>query len=101
MSADHTSGELTISVKGQGLHVDRIHVTSSKQRNFEAFRIYRHAGSASQSNVTRWKKARFYDAGRTRFAAATWEINRNFRHGTWLCAIAKQSSGNPCIRIHR
>jgi uridine phosphorylase len=102
MSANDTSEEVTISVKGRGLHVDTIHVTSSRQRNFEAFRVYRHTGSAAtQSNVTRWKKARSHNAGMTHFAAASWKVNRNFPHGTWLCAIARQSSGNPCIRVHR
>ncbi|MFC7841912.1 hypothetical protein [Streptomyces sp. NPDC057382] len=102
MSANDTNEEVTISVKGRGLHVDTITVTSSKQRNYEAFRVYRHTGSsASQSNVTRWKTARFHNAGMTRLAAASWKVNRTFPHGTWLCAMAKQSSGSPCIRVHR
>jgi hypothetical protein len=102
MSAKDTSEEVTISVKGQGLHVDTITVTSSKQRNYEAFRVYRHTGSAAtQSNVTRWKKARFHNAGVTRFSAASLKVDRPFPHGTWLCAMARKSSGNPCIRVHR
>jgi hypothetical protein len=102
MSAKDTSEEVTISVKGQGLHVDTITVTSSRQRTSDALRVYRHTGSAAtQSNVTRWKKARFHKAGMTRFAAASWKVNRTFPHGTWLCAVARKSSGNPCIRIHR
>ncbi|MFE1075175.1 hypothetical protein ACFW5W_28650 [Streptomyces sp. NPDC058783] len=93
---------MTISVKGKGLHVDSITVTSSKQRNGEAFRIYRHAGSAAtQSNVTKWKAAKFVDAGMTKFSMASWKVNRNFPHGTWLCASSKKSSGNPCIKVHR
>src|SRR5690606_33590593 len=102
MSADRTKGEVTISVKGRGLHVETIHVTSSRQRTLEAFRVYRHTGSAAtQSNVTRWKKARFHKAGMTRFAMASWRIDRKFPHGTWLCATAKKSPGNPCIQVRR
>ncbi|MFF4983769.1 hypothetical protein ACFY3O_27420 [Streptomyces sp. NPDC001046] len=102
MSAHDTSEEVTISVKGQGLHVDTITVTSSRHRHSEAFRVYRHTGSAAtQSNVTRWKTARFHTAGMTRFAAASWKIDARFPHGTWLCAVARKSSGNPCIRVKR
>ncbi|MEG8281286.1 hypothetical protein [Streptomyces sp. AHA2] len=102
MSAHDTSEEVTISVKGQGLHVDTITVTSSRHRTSEAFRVYRHTGSAAtQSNVTRWKTARSHTAGMTRVAAASWKVNATFPHGTWLCAVARKSSGNPCIRVHR
>ncbi|CAM5619168.1 hypothetical protein SGLAM104S_03082 [Streptomyces glaucescens] len=102
MSARDTSEAVTISVKGQGLHVDAITVTSSRHRNSEAFRVYRHTGSAAaKSNVTRWKTARFHTAGMTRFAAASWKVNAKFLHGTWLCAVASKSSGNPCIRVQR
>ncbi|MFE1117796.1 hypothetical protein [Streptomyces rochei] len=99
MSAKNTSEDVTISVKGQDLHVDTITVTSSRQRNGEAIRVYRHTGSAAaQSNVTRWKAARYQAAGMPRFAAASWKVNAKFANRTWLCAAARKSSGNPCIR---
>ncbi|MEU6102739.1 hypothetical protein [Streptomyces flaveolus] len=102
MSGDDTDGAVSIYVKGKGLHVDSIDVTSTKQRNGEAFRVYQHTGSAAgQSNVTRWKKAKFVSAGMTKFAMASWKIDKRFPDGTWLCAVSKESSGNPCIRVHR
>src|SRR5690606_19380095 len=102
MSRDRTKGEVTISVKGRGLYVETIHVTSSRQRTSGAFRFCRHTGSAAtQSNVTRWKKARFHKAGVTRFALDSWKIDRKSPYGTWLCATAKKSPGSPCIRVHR
>ncbi|MFE6165823.1 hypothetical protein ACFQ7F_43765 [Streptomyces sp. NPDC056486] len=102
MSADDTNEQVTLSVKGRGLHVDTISVTSEKPRRGERFRVYRHTGSsATESNVTRWKKPRTVTAGMTRFTMASWKINRNFPHGTWLCAVARKASGNPCIKVHR
>ncbi|MFG3552347.1 hypothetical protein [Streptomyces sp. NPDC047725] len=102
MSADDSDGAVTISVKGKGLHVDRITVSNTHQRNGEAFRVYSHTGSwATDSYVTKWKMATFHSAGIKRFSMATWKINRNFPNGTWLCAISKKSSGNPCIKVHR
>jgi uncharacterized protein (DUF2147 family) len=102
MSADDSDGPVTIFVKGRGLHVDRISVTSDKVRRGERFRVYRHTGSAAtSSNVTRWRKAKTYSAGMTHFSGASWKINRNFPHGTWLCAVATKSAGNPCIKVHR
>ncbi len=102
MSGDDTDRAVSIYVKGKGLRVDSIDVTSTKQRNGEAFRVYEHTGSAAtQSYVTRWKRAKFYSAGMTKFAATSWKINKSFPHGTWLCAVSKKSSGNPCIKVHR
>ncbi|MFC7897685.1 hypothetical protein [Streptomyces sp. NPDC057381] len=55
MSGDDTDGAVSIYVKGKALHVDSIHVISTKQRNGEASRVYRHTGSAAtQSYVTKW-----------------------------------------------
>lgn len=102
MSGDDTDGSVSIYVEGKGLHVDRITVSSDKQRNGEKFRVYKHTGSsASSSNVTRWKLAKFTSAGMTKFASASWKINRKFPNGTWLCAVATKSSGNPCLKVHR
>lgn len=102
MSADDTDASVTISVKGKGLHVDRITVSSNQHRNGEKLRAYRHTGSAASiSNVTRWKEAEFHSAGMTKIAMASWKINKNFENGTWLCAEATRSSGNPCIKVHR
>jgi uncharacterized protein (DUF2147 family) len=102
MSADDTNEQVTISVKGRGLHVDRISVTTDNPRRGERVRVYRHTGSAAtQSNVTRWKRTKIYSAGMTRFAGASWKINRSFPHGTWLCAVARKASGNPCVKVHR
>ncbi|MFH9821143.1 hypothetical protein [Streptomyces sp. NPDC017230] len=102
MSGDDTDGAVSIYVKGKGLHVDSIDVISTKQRNGEAFRVYRHTGSAATSSyVTKWKKAKFVNASMTRFSTASWKINKKFPDGTWLCAVSKESSGNPCIKVHR
>ncbi|MEU3663989.1 hypothetical protein AB0E77_30225 [Streptomyces sp. NPDC032940] len=102
MSGSDVDGAVSISVKGKGLRVDSITVSSSKQRNGEAFRVYRHTGSAAaQSYVTKWKQAKFVSAGMTKFAMTSWKINKSFPDGTWLCAVAKESSGNPCIKVHR
>ncbi|MEU4986664.1 MULTISPECIES: hypothetical protein [unclassified Streptomyces] len=102
MSGSDTDEAVSISVKGKGLHVDSISVMSTRQRNGEAFRVYRHTGSAATSSyVTRWKEAKFASAGLTKFASTSWKINKNFPDGTWLCAVSKKSSGNPCIKVHR
>ncbi|WP_338704090.1 hypothetical protein V2W30_40065 (plasmid) [Streptomyces sp. Q6] len=102
MSGSDTEQSVSISVKGRGLHVDSIIVSSDKQRNGEAFRVYRHTGyAANQAYVTRWKKAEFVDAGMTHFSMTSWKINKNFADGTWLCAESAESSGNPCIKVHK
>ncbi|MEU8960069.1 hypothetical protein AB0C93_37915 [Streptomyces sp. NPDC048518] len=100
MSADDTHEGVTISVKGRGLHVDRIAVMSGKIRRGERFLVYRHEGTEStMSNVTRWKTARRVSG--ERYTRASWKIDRRFPDGTWLCAAAKKASGNPCIKVHR
>jgi hypothetical protein len=102
MSGNDTDGAVSISVKGEGLRVDSITVSSSRQRKGEAFRVYEHTGSvATQSYVTKWKAAKFVSAGMTKFAMTSWKIDRSFPGGTWLCASSKKSSGNPCIKVHR
>ncbi|MFJ3214230.1 hypothetical protein [Streptomyces flaveolus] len=64
---------MSIYVKGKGLHVDSIDVTSTKQRNGEAFRVYRHTGAAAgQTYVTQWKKAKFVSVGTTKFSTTSW-----------------------------
>ncbi|MEV5204378.1 hypothetical protein [Streptomyces sp. NPDC053720] len=101
MSGSDDDGGMSISVEGKGLHVSRITVSSAKQRANESFRVYRHTGSAAtQSYVTKWKKARVVDAGMTKFSVATWKVNERFSNGTWLCAVATKTSGNPCIKVH-
>ncbi|MFF3264981.1 hypothetical protein ACFYWO_38190 [Streptomyces sp. NPDC002932] len=93
---------MSISVVGKGLHVDRITVSSTRQRNGEGFRVYQHTGSAAaRSYVTKWKAARFSSAGMTKISVAAWKINKNFPNGAWVCAVAKKSHGNPCIKVHR
>lgn len=77
MSGDDSEGAVSIYVKGKGLHVDSIDVISTKQRNGEAFRVYRHTGSeATSSYVTKWKKAKFVSAGMTKFSTASWKIKQ-------------------------
>ncbi|WP_338693083.1 hypothetical protein V2W30_01945 [Streptomyces sp. Q6] len=102
MSGDDTDGSVSLYVDGKGLHVDTITVMSDKQRNGERFRVYSHTGSAAGIvDETRWKTAKFHSYGLTKIAEASWKINRNFADGTWLCATAAKSDGNPCIKVHR
>ncbi|MGB8943053.1 MAG: hypothetical protein WCD21_22870, partial [Streptomyces sp.] len=54
------------------------------------------ASAGSESNVTRWRKAKRYSVGMTRFTGASWKVNRNFPNSRWLCAVATKSNGDPC-----
>ena len=102
LSGRDTDHDVSISVKGEGLHVESVSVTSTKQRNGEAFRVYKHTGSAAtESYVTKWKEAKFVSSGMTKFSTASWKLNKRFPNGTWLCADSKKSSGTPCIKVHR
>lgn len=100
MSADSTNREVSIYVKGRGLHVERISAISGHHRNGEKFRIWSRKGSTYKL-VKGWKLANFETAGGHKFASAVWKTDRKFRDGTWLCAEATKSSGEPCIKIHR
>lgn len=101
LSGGDTDDDVSIDVKGKGLHVDSVTITSSKQRNGEAFQVYKHTGGDStESNVTGWKQAKFVNVNGARWAEASWKLNRSFPNRTWLCAVSKRSSGNPCIKVH-
>ncbi|MFJ3140270.1 hypothetical protein ACIPK5_30815 [Streptomyces sp. NPDC086843] len=50
---------------------------------------------------TRRKKESFVSAGMTKFSTTSWKITKWFPDGTWLCAVSKESSGNPCVKVHR
>ncbi|MCQ4211350.1 hypothetical protein [Streptomyces longispororuber] len=100
MSADENEGGVSLSVKGSGLHVDKAGGFVEGQANGSKFRLYT-VYKGSRHTLTRWKLATFASGGLTKMSYANWNLDRNFRAGTWLCVESNIKSGKPCAKIHR
>ncbi|MCG0065982.1 hypothetical protein L0F81_22240 [Streptomyces tricolor] len=93
-------GKVGLSVKGQGLRVQRAGAWMDGHGRGVRARLYT-VYEGTRTDLTRWQDATPRSVGISRFSDVGWKLNRRFRHGTWLCVEFNRADGAPCARIHR
>ncbi|MFI0772953.1 hypothetical protein ACH4TQ_50280 [Streptomyces sp. NPDC021218] len=94
-------GKVGLSVKGNGLSVDRAGGWMDGHGTGVRARLYTVHGGV-RADITRWKDATPVSAGARKLSNVGWNFKgRKFSNGTWLCIEFNKSGSRPCAKIHR